>query len=153
MNNTLDASGSMGIVGSMKVLKSSCCPPIQVFGWMESIPERCMSWHGHKLHCRRSDNKPTLATAPSWTGWTTSFTWKNPVNWWDRIYGARRKSTQYDRHLLTKGNPVVSKSMTTRRGSTAVTMVLEYINLNQRTFDWLYGSSMFYWLTKPFSGR
>ena len=45
MNNTLDASGSMGIVGSMKVLKSSCCPPIQVFGWMESIPEvHVLAW-------------------------------------------------------------------------------------------------------------
>ena len=38
-------------------------------------------------------------------------------------------------HILTGPNPVVSESMTTKRGSTAVTMVLKFTNLNQKTSE------------------
>ena len=37
-------------------------------------------------------------------------------------------------HILTGSFPVVSKSMTTKRGSKAITMVLKFTNLNQMTF-------------------
>ena len=55
-------------------------------------------------------------------------------------------------HILTGSFPVVSKSMTTKRGSKAITMVLKFTNLNQMTSkgcpDWGLGL----WLLKSNQG-
>ena len=54
-------------------------------------------------------------------------------------------------HILTGAFPVVSKSMTTKRGSKAITMVLKFTNLNMTSKgypDWGLGL----WLLKSNQG-